>query len=170
MTISNRLLDELSTWPIVSVPDRFYHGCCFGDQGVDVCANVITGNKWFSIDRYYAGEYAWHFSRPENAQRMRLELELTHPHLAVSQPTYIDGENWPPFLAKCFPGVVGYDLSREFHNSLESHLSALGNPDLKSYYSNKGREICIPSVERYVRIVSVIGLPHDKARYKALKI
>ncbi|SDI38506.1 hypothetical protein SAMN05444503_111152 [Pseudomonas sp. BS3767] len=170
MTISNRLLDELSTWPIVSVPGRFYHGCCFGDQGVDVCANLITGNKWFSINRHYAGEYAWHFSRPQNAQRMRLELELTDPHLAISQPKHMGGENWAPFLAECFPGIGGYDLSREFQNTLEAHINALGKPNVKSYYSYEGWEICIPNAERFVRIVSVTGLPNDKARYKALGI
>lgn len=170
MTISNRLLAELSTWPIVPVPSRFYHGCCLGDRGLNVRANVIRGNKWFSVDRRYAGEYAWHWSRPANAQRMRLELVLTHPHLAVSQPRHIGGEKWAPFLAECFPGVSGYDLSREFQNSLETHLVALGNPDVKSYYSNGGRELCIPRVQRFVKVVSVIGLPNDKVVYQASNI
>lgn len=172
MTISNLLLNELSTWPIVSVPGRFYHGCCFGDQGVDVCANLITGNKWFSIDRHLAGDYAWHWSRLENAkmQKMRVELELTHPHMAVSQPTRIGGDKWVPFLAKCFPGIDNYQLSREFQNNLKAHLNALGNPNVESYCSNGGREICIREVERFVRIVSVTGLPNDREVYRSSNI
>lgn len=46
MAISNRLLDEISTWPIVPVPSTLYHGCLGNPSGaatVPVASGLKSG-------------------------------------------------------------------------------------------------------------------------------
>lgn len=167
MEISKKLLAEMATWPTKPVPKVLFHGCRDGDLGLDLKSGIISGEKWFSIDPFYAGEYAWHWSRPDVGRTLRLELEVVHEHLAIERPDRLDGANWAHFLAECFPDVPpGYGLSYHFQRTLKSHIDALAVDGLHSYISNGGIEVCIPEVENFVAIRRQVILPKTKDEYR----
>lgn len=165
MMLSLLLLEEIQAWPKLEVSGTLYHGCRDDDHGIDIPSNWIAGNKWFSKDPYYAGEYAWHFSRPETGTPYRLELRLKKPILAVTCPARPRGKDFPWFLAECFPKVpCGYGLSRHFQNVLAAHLSASGR-DVIAYLSHGGKEILIPTCESHTAVIGIKQLPRTKIDY-----
>ncbi len=105
--LSQKLLGEISNWQIVDLPKRFFHGCHSTDINININQNEIAGNKWFSTNEWYAGTYAWHFSRQENPDensRYCLELTARDNYKVILRPTHI--ASFPEFLRDCFPDVT----------------------------------------------------------------
>ncbi|WP_157813627.1 hypothetical protein [Pseudoalteromonas spongiae] len=172
--LSQKLLGEISNWQIVDLPKRFFHGCHSTDINININQNEIAGNKWFSTNEWYAGTYAWHFSRQENPDensRYCLELTARDNYKVILRPTHI--ASFPEFLRDCFPDVTGYDLSRHFQNTLKLHLKELfgdGTSIIGYMWQDEGDgqdEILIPECENYLDVKRSILLPDCKDRYNA---
>lgn len=90
MTLSQDLIEEIKRWPIVEIPRRIFHGCRDDDIGIDIENSKVQGNKWFSIDAGYAGDYAWHYTRNHDATPYLLELNAFKTLKGVLRPKHLD--------------------------------------------------------------------------------
>jgi len=163
MSLSDKLLNELRSWAIVSVPTALSHGCRSTDHGIDVASGSIRGNKWFSIDSAYAGEYAWHYSRPGTGDPLLTTVDVRSDLQAAQRPS---GICFPTFLSECFPTVpAGYELSKHFQTVLASHLIEAFGGSVSAYTFSNHREVLIANCENWVSNVTFKELPPDKESY-----
>ncbi|MFA0921652.1 hypothetical protein ALP73_200124 [Pseudomonas coronafaciens pv. garcae] len=165
MQLSEKFIKEIKNWEVISLPKIVFHGCCHGDRGLDLIKKEIAGNKWFSQDAFFAGEYCWHHTREHKFPKFRIELE-TNDIYAINCPDNLQGESWVPFLSECFPNVIGYELSYNFQDSLKFHLEKLGKTNLLAFLS--GKEICIPEAEKHTKFREIIKLPNEKFQYVSI--
>lgn len=163
---SQMLLDSIVNWEKIEAPRTLFHGCHAEDVGINTKDASISGNKWFSIDPYYAGEYCWHFSRPEVGRRFRAEVALSDEVIGILRPENLNGERFPYFLKECFPEVpAGYALSKHFQDVIQQHLDII-YPDIPvCYISGGGSEVLIPSCELYIEVVEFTEMPNSKSEY-----
>lgn len=163
MSLSEKLLDNLKSWVVVSVPTILSHGCRSTDHGIDVASGSIRGNKWFSVDSAYAGEYAWHWSRPETGYPLLARVNVRSGLQAVQRPS---GLHFPAFLSECFPEVpAGYELSKHFQEVLASHLIEAFDESVSAYTFSDHQEVLIASCEDWVFNATFETLPPDKESY-----
>ncbi|WP_305844745.1 hypothetical protein [Photobacterium leiognathi] len=169
MSISDTLVESLKTWDIKEVQGILHHGCHGEDVGVQVGSLHLSGNKWFSKNSFYAGEYAWHFSRPSTGTRYRCDLELKTKITGVVQPEFEGELGWHMFLKKCFPHVdSGYGLSKHFQNTLQDHLKvAFPEKEVTCYMTESQSELLIPNCEDFVSVKHFELLPDSKADYRS---
>lgn len=172
--ISHKLLALIRTCEIVELPSHMYHGCQSIDGSVDIEEKTLIGNKWFSTNEWYAGCYAWHYSREENPppnSRYTLELKAKKPYRAIKRPRGLRDFN--VFLKSCYPKINGYKLSLQFQSVLKLHLNeAFGEEsNIIGWYwpdSKNGDEICIPECHKHLNVNSASLLPDDKRAFNKL--
>ena len=169
MSLSNMLVEEISRWPIVEMPQRMFHGCRDDDIGIDIENSKIKGNKWCSIEAGYAGDYAWSHTRNHNATPYLLELTVNKPLKGIHRPAGLNGESWPPFLKKCFPECSGYELSKRFERSIVEHIIAAFGVHVNGYVSYDGGEVIVTNSERFLLLKSYKKLPSEKADYLKIR-
>lgn len=161
------LLAALKTWRRVYTPTLIFHGCRSEDFGVDLSRCTLTGNKWFSADAYYAGEYAWHLS--DRGAPVRASVRLRAPAPAIECPVELRGGKFVEFLAGCFPAIPpDYSLSRHFQDSLAQHLLHAFAGSVRAYVSHGGSEILVPACEEWIDVCEFTNLPMTKSEYVAL--
>jgi len=164
VSVSQALVSAFKSWNLVKTPTLLFHGCRSGDYGVDVAQSRLAGNKWFSADAYYAGEYAWHMSAA--GAPLRAAVSLNAPLNAVECPAEIRGTKFPEFLAACFPSQpLGYGLSRHFQDTLAEHLNQAFGGGVVAYVSHREMEVLIPNCESWLASCSFTALPATKAEY-----
>jgi hypothetical protein len=170
--ISDLLLKSLKAWQKIKLPitHTLYHGCHKEDKGIDTASMKLSGNKWFSIDSFYAGSYCWHYSRPRNETNLLAKVELSQELIGVELDSSLDGK-FPCFLKECFPQIVkNYELSKYFQNVLEEHIR-LAFPNTQNtptcFISMKGKEILIPNCEQYINVIEFTSLPQESSEYKS---
>jgi hypothetical protein len=167
MQLSDKLLDALSSWGKRSTPVRLFHGCRSQDFGVDVASSSIKGDRWFSANAYYAGEYAWFHT--EQGFPLRFEVHLFEPLIAIECPKQLRGERFVGFLESCFPEVGGgYGLSRKFQNSIGTHLQECFGGAVKAYISHSENEVLIPNCAQFIESCKLQRLPQTKQEYARL--
>lgn len=166
MEISPKLVTTLKSWARVETPVRLFHGCRSGDQGVDVGARTLIGNKWFSQYPHYAGQYAWNMSALGTPVRATVHLRAAVS--AVECPAELRGVKFVEFLADCFPQVPPtYALSRHFQDVLRSHLLLAFGGSVHAYLSHGGNEVLLPACEEWIVDCEFMTLPPTKDEYMA---
>jgi hypothetical protein len=170
MDLSDEFLKEIKTWNVVSIPMRMFHGCRDDDYGIDIPNKKITGNKWSSIDPSYAGDYAWHHTRNHTALPYILELYTTEELKAIERPQRLVGEFvWPQFLKKCFPTYSGYELSKQFEQSLCAHITEAFGNTINGYVAFNNGEIIVTNPDKYLRVKKCLKLPMERDDYRKIK-
>lgn len=163
MSLSDKLLNEIRNWAVVSIPTTLSHGCRSTDHGIDVSSGLIRGNKWFSVDSTYAGEYAWHWSRPKTGIPLLATVDVRSDLLAVQRPS---GIYFPIFLSECFPMIpAGYELSKHFQAVLAPHLIEVFGNSVRAYTFSDHKEVLIADCEDWICNATFKQLPHDKESY-----
>ncbi|MFJ5330784.1 hypothetical protein [Pectobacterium versatile] len=171
--LSQYLLDEIRKWQIEDIPKVLYHGCQSNDFTVDIQSLTLKGNIWFSENEYYAGCYAWHYSREENppiGSRYCAKVEFNSPIKAIVRPD--EFKEFHQFLAKCFPSVEpGYKLSKYFQKALRQHLAEIYDDDkhvVAYWYKGHNGEVLIPNCERFIKSIYFKQLPDSKDAFNIL--
>ena len=166
--ISVKLLEELRKWELTLCPDTLFHGCRNTDVGIYVKERLIEGSKWFSVDRWYAGDYAW-FNR-NAGDCLCAKVRVSNGLRLVVRPSSFNRGDFPFFLKDCFPDIpAGYGLSIHFQNVLAEHLRLI-YPDINvGYFAFDGSEIMIPNCEQNVTVACFERLPDSKEEYSKLK-
>ena len=170
MKLSDELLKEIKTWSVVPIPMKMFHGCRSDDYGIDIPNLKIMGNKWSSIAPSYAGDYAWHQTRNHTALPYILELHATKELKAIERPLRLIGEFiWPQFLKKCFPLYSGYELSKQFEQSLCAHITEVFGNSINGYVAFNNEEIIVTNSEKYLRVKKCLELPMEKDDYRKIR-
>jgi len=162
--ISERFVKVMRTWEICSTPRLLFHGCRENDIGVDWDNCLLSGNKWFSPNEKYAGEYAWWVTRDSTSTPLCAQIKMESVQ-AVMRPS-MHTQEWFDLIHSCFPSAPSdYELSRFIQDIMESHICFAFGREVSAYMSCDGSEVLLPSCETFNIEVSFHQLPPIKGEY-----
>lgn len=166
--ISQRFVNTIKGWEIINTPQFMFHGCRENDQGVDRKNNHLSGNKWFSPDEKYAGEYAWWATRDHTSTPLCAKIELRSAVRAVMRP-HMSYEQWSGLIFSCFLDAPrNYELSRFIQDIMGPHLLSAFSGEVGAFMSCEGKEVLLPSCEAFETQVAFYQLPTTKEEYLKL--